>query len=294
MRGMCVSISLLDLLALQSALQFQPPHLEWNYFIGSELSKMTVILITTLILLVVSVGARIGYDLSVPADAQTWTCLRDAIALGDGPAFAIVRVFRNIGEIDTNAATTLRSATDAGMGDLGAYIFPCIAQAPYSLANNNTCGSAEDQVVKSLQYLESNRVFVKGYNDDKGTRGKDTILNRIWLDIEDEQPSKYFSENISDNTDFLKKMVSKLEGLGVTVGIYTTKTYWENIMGNVKGYGSHALWYPRYDGENTYDFFEPFADFTITSLMIKQTGGNVEICGLSQVDSDFSEYMGAI
>ena len=176
----------------------------------------------------------------MPTDAQTWTCLKKAIDLVDSPAFAIVRVFRNIGEVDTNAALTLKSATTIGLRDLGAYIFPCISSAPFSVANNSTCGSAEDQVLTSLQYLENNKIFVKGYNDGKGTRGEDTILNRIWLDIEDEQPSKYFSEDISENTDFLEQMVSKLEELGVTVGIYTTKTYWENIMGNVEGYGSHA------------------------------------------------------
>ncbi len=247
--------------------------------------------ILVLIALVAEVGARIGYDLSVATDEATWTCLNDAIPAND--VFAIVRVFRNVGQVDTNAADTLISGSKAGVRDLGAYIFPCIQSAPSSVANNVTCGSADDQVSASLSYLESNGVYINGYNDDKST-SKDPVLNKIWLDIEDEVPSKYFSEDISQNTDYLSQVVSSLEGKGVTVGIYTTITYWENIMGNVEGYGDHALWYPRYDAKNSYDFFEPFADFTIDSLMVKQTGGNVNTCGLSQVDSDYSETAGRI
>ena len=58
-------------------------------------------------------------------------------------------------------------------------------------------------------------------------------------------------------------------------------------MGNDLGYGDKPLWYPRYDGVNSFDFFVPFADFTTASLLIKQTGGDVGYCGLSQVDSNY-------
>ncbi len=85
-------------------------------------------------------------------------------------------------------------------------------------------------------------------------------------------------------------MVQSLKGYGIEVGIYTTKSYWANIMNNVIGYGNCKLWYPRYDGVANMDFaatYLPFADFT--QVYIKQTGGDVELCGLSQVDSDYME-----
>jgi hypothetical protein len=49
----------------------------------------------------------------------------------------------------------------------------------------------------------------------------------------------------------------------------------------------YPLWYPRYDGVNSMDFFSPFAGWD--SVMIKQTGGDVGYCSISQVDSDYME-----
>ncbi len=47
------------------------------------------------------------------------------------------------------------------------------------------------------------------------------------------------------------------------------------------------LWYPRYDGIDSMDFFVPFAGWE--SVLIKQTGGDTYLCGISQVDSDYME-----
>jgi hypothetical protein len=115
-------------------------------------------------------------------------------------------------------------------------------------------------------------------------------LGRIWIDIEDEVPSKYYSAKNADNIQFIADLTSSLSGFGIEVGIYTTKTYWANIMDNVEGYGQLKLWYPRYDQINSMDFATsilPFADFT--KVYIKQTNGNVGACGITQVDSNYME-----
>ena len=109
----------------------------------------------------------------------------------------------------------------------------------------------------------------------------------MWIDIEDEVPSKYYSTNTTQNVEFITQMRNYLESLGAEVGIYTTSTYWKNIMDNETGFGSLKLWYPRYDQMNSMGFFSPFADFT--SVYIKQTQGNTGTCGLSQVDSDYMD-----
>ena len=85
----------------------------------------------------------------------------------------------------------------------------------------------------------------------------------------------------------MSKMVSKINALSIPIGIYSTKSYWQNIMGNINGYGQYPLWYPRYDATNTMEFFVPFADFTWVA--IKQTGGDVGYCGITQVDSNYFE-----
>ena len=86
----------------------------------------------------------------------------------------------------------------------------------------------------------------------------------------------------------MEELRIKLTEMNIPMGIYATKTYWENIMGNIEGYGIYPLWYPRYDGVNSMEFFEPFADFD--HVEIKQTGGDVGYCGITQVDSDYTDY----
>ena len=126
----------------------------------------------------------------------------------------------------------------------------------------------------------------------------------------DETPSKYFDPNVIVNQNALAQMVATAQEHAVALGIYTTKTYWTNIMGGIEGYSIYPLWYlfilyinfyrlfgmtlrsivllnryPRYDGVDSMDFFEPFAGWA--NATIKQTGGDVGYCGISQVDSDY-------
>ena len=97
---------------------------------------------------------------------------------------------------------------------------------------------------------------------------------------------KYYSDP-AVNQKFIEEMVTALQKSRVPVGIYTTKTYWAQIMNNDMNwnYGKYPLWYPRYDAINSFDFFAPFAAWN--NVDIKQTGGDVGYCGVSQVDSDF-------
>ena len=230
-------------------------------------------------------AARLGFDLSVPADADTWACLHEE-AKG---AFGIVRVYRNIGQVDKNATNSILSSLGT-FATLDGYMFPCVANSPYALNNSIACDTPDVQVKRTLDFLAEDGIGVEGsslqptpYFPLRATLGK------IWIDIEDEVPSKYFSPRIQDNVDLLQSMVGALEGYGISVGIYTTSTYWKNIMGNVEGYGKHSLWYPRYDDINSMDFFEPFADFD--NVQIKQTQGNVALCGLTQVDSNYESMV---
>jgi hypothetical protein len=236
-----------------------------------------------------SVDAALGFDVSVPVDELGWTCL----AQDNNATFGLVRVYRNLGQVDRNSSSTILSATGI-VNNIDGYMFPCITKSPYSIANNITCNDASTQVKKTLQYLAEAGIGVKNsslqptpYFPLRAT------LSKIFIDIEDEVPSKYYSPTIKDNIDFIKSIIENLQLYGIEVGIYTTKTYWANVMGNIKGYGNLKLWYPHYDNINNMDCFNgddgimPFADFN--TVYIKQTGGNVDACGLTQVDSNYQE-----
>lgn len=217
---------------------------------------------------------RSGVDLSVPANTTTFECLKTNHDI----SYAIVRVFRSLGKTDENAPATIQAAFDSNISDLSSYIFPCITSSAYAQSNGIKCSTPEAQVDSTMQMLAASSI---GFQESR------INLQRMYLDIEDEVPAKYFDSDPTVNQEFLMRMVSRLEELNVPVGIYTTKTYWQNIMGNVEGYGKYPLWYPRYDAVDSLDFFAPFADFM--TVEIKQTGGDVGYCGISQVDSDYSE-----
>lgn len=244
--------------------------------------------IVVLFALVIATSALLGFDLSVKSTEEDWSCLASPDI---GGSFGIIRLYRNIGQVDRNSSKSILAAnTVMEVGRIDGYMFPCISQSQYSIDHNITCDSAATQVLHTLQYLAEEGIAVKGSSLQPGPYFPDLVtLNRIWIDIEDEVPSKYYSANTADNIAFLADITTSLQGYGIEMGIYTTKTYWSNVMNNVLGYGlTNKLWYPHYDGVNNMDFAAdvlPFADFT--SVYIKQTNGNVGDCSISQVDSNY-------
>ena len=254
-----------------------------------------------------SVYSGVGFDLSSPVSSSQVSCLLTEQKAG----YLIIRSFRNVNLVDTNAATTIRYASltldsysSFDMKQVNIYMFPCVSNAPYSISNNITCSSPKQQVRDTLTYLQQHNIVLDSLNlenlnlksksfSEKENLNQDqdqdniVIGGKVWIDIEDEVPSKYYSPNVQDNQDMLKEMVDFLRSLNLEVGLYSTSTYWKNIMDDIVGYGQYDLWYPRYDSTNDFTFFESFADFD--SVTIKQTMGNVGVCGISQVDSDWAQ-----
>lgn len=249
------------------------------------------LLLIALSCLLVTCSSISGFDLSVASDEETWRCMYKTV---NDDMFAIIRAYRNIGVVDENAAASIKAAWGHSQRDLGIYMFPCIQDSAYSVANNITCQSAVDQVKDTVSSLKEEGIAISGCVECQPDRrtSKASVLS-VWVDIEDEVPSKYYSSDPMVNQKFMNDLVTQLESMGIKVGIYTTKTYWQNIMDNVEGYGAnHNLWYPHYDDISSFDFFEPFADWTKESLKIKQIAPDIGICGLSQIDRNYAETDG--
>ena len=246
-----------------------------------------VALIASLVLgAAATASASAGVDLSVETTILQWECLKNKHAVN----YAIIRNYRSNGEVDVNGANSLKLAAEVGVSDLSGYIFPCIQTSANNVENNVTCASAEQQVKDTINFLRDNGVGIARSVSSTGPieapHSADAVyINRLWLDIEDENPSKYFDADPAVNQAFMAAMVAELERQFVPVGIYTTLTYWEQIMDNAEGYSQYPLWYPRYDDTDSMDFFSPFAGWE--AALIKQTGGDVGYCDISQVDSDY-------
>lgn len=228
------------------------------------------------------VYSRNGVDLSVATTMDDWKCLTRE----KNVSFTIIRLYRSVGAVDSNAPQSLRLAAQAGLKDIGIYMFPCLSSSNYSLSHGIVCPSVKEQVQTSLDLLHHHGIMFQGEPTLSSSQSAVIELNRWWLDIEDEVPSKYYDSNPQVNQNFIASIVSELTARKIPVGIYSTKTYWQNIMDNVAGYGQYPLWYPRYDNVDSMEFFQPFADWT--SCAIKQTAGDAGFCGISQVDSDYA------
>jgi hypothetical protein len=190
-------------------------------------------------LLLEGASARRGADLSVHTTTDTWRCLVNSFNV----SYAFVRAYRNVGAVDTNATDSLKAASEAGIQDLHAYIFPCSSGSAYSASKNITCATPADQFRAVLSALEEAGISVERTSKiSSKSKSGTVIVKRIWLDIEDESPSKYFDTNVANNVALLSEMASTAKEEGVYLGIYTTKTYWSNIMGNVEGYSIYPLW----------------------------------------------------
>lgn len=230
-----------------------------------------------ILLLISGVNGNLGIDISVSSTAETMECL----AKSQNMTYLLTRVYRCIGEVDSIGAQTMTLAlaqSNPSFQFVDGYIFPCIATANYTVSNNITCPSASQQIADTIQLLEEYKVL------DKQSKSNPI---RLWLDVEDESPSKYYDSDPAVNQVFLEEMTTALLSKNIRVGVYTTKSYWKQIMDNQMGYGARfPLWYPRYDAVNSLDFFEPFADFA--QVLIKQTAGDTGMCGVT-LDTNFME-----
>ena len=110
------------------------------------------------LVLTVALSVHFGVDLSVATDQATFKCLQQE----HETSFVIVRAFRSLGAVDVNAGNTIVAASNAGITNIAAYVFPCIQTSAYAVNNNITCPSAEDQIDLTIKELASKSVYFSG------------------------------------------------------------------------------------------------------------------------------------
>lgn len=207
-------------------------------------------------------------------------------------------------KVDTNAPASVHSAHRANFRRFSGYVFPCIASSPFALSREDVvCPSAKQQLTDTLDFLAEHDITVarsgdisedtsrvsSGEGEGQEAAARRPTIQRLYLDIEDEAPSLYFDPDPAVNAQFVSEFVAAAVALRVPLGFYTTSSYWSNIMADSEQYSEPAypLWYPRWDAVNSMDFFSPFGGWG--AVQVKQTAGDVALCGISQVDLDYME-----
>jgi GH25 family lysozyme M1 (1,4-beta-N-acetylmuramidase) len=172
-----------------------------------------------------------------------------------GYSFAVPRAYKSTGAPDAAAPGTVANAWAAGFEHVDVYLFPCKAQAP---------AVAVDDCVS---FLTSHSVK----------------FGMLWFDIEG-PVSQYWFPSAAQNIAWLQGAVAQAQKRGLTVGIYTSKSQWEPIMGTTTAFSSLPLWYPHYDGSPSFSDFSAFGGWTKPN--IKQFRGDANLCS-ADVDENF-------
>jgi len=188
-----------------------------------------------------------GVDLSDPCSATGFSCLKRT-----GYQYAIIRAWRSSGVWDPDCASNINNAISAGMSPVDVYMFP----RPKGASGT----SQAQQLWSKLQTTQF-----------KGT---------VWVDVEQESP--YWSTQ-SANQQFFTDVVHTLQSLGATVGVYTSKSQWTEIMGSsFQGGANLPLWYSHYDNTAAFSDFTrsaigPFGGWSTPAM--KQYQGDQSACG---------------
>jgi len=178
-----------------------------------------------------------------------WTCLKNI-----SYSFAVVRIFRKVGVIDSNAADTIRNARTAGISNVDGYIFPCF-----------NCGNPRAQVQTAVQNLHENKAEIDG----------------IWIDIESPE---YWSLSAIDNLNFIRELVDEVKNQNYSVGIYASASQWDPITNGSIDFRDVRLWHARWDKNESFDNFKSFGGWT--KPVMKQYVGDVAQCDVN-VDKDW-------
>ncbi|EGG18852.1 glycoside hydrolase family 25 protein [Cavenderia fasciculata] len=197
-------------------------------------------IVSFLLLANVSLATK-GVDVSQSISSSAFKCLKN-----NGFDFAIVRCGRSSGSPDPNCASNVQNAWGAGMAHVDAYIFPC-----------PSCGNGASQVINT----------VRAYG------GKS--VGMLWLDIEGPQ---YWSSNQGTNRAFFNSMLDGARQAGVRVGVYTSSSQWNPIMGSWSGGSAYPLWYAHYDNSPSFSDFRSFGGWSKPAM--KQYQGDQSQCGV--------------
>lgn len=89
-----------------------------------------------------------------------------------------------------------------------------------------------------------------------------------------------WDSNQTNNQKFITVLTNSLSYLGESVGILTSLSDWQSIVGsNWAGVSKYPLWYYQYDDALSFADFSPFGGWTQPA--IKQYNGGVTYCGAS-------------
>eukprot|EP01033_Poteriospumella_lacustris_P003648 gene3649-2630_t len=190
-----------------------------------------------------------------------------------GVSTIVTKLFNiSYGAPDPNGPATINDAWNAGMAHVDGYIFPC-----YS------CGNPAGQMDATIDYLSSHnvRMLKEGELRESSNSTVGASVGMLWLDVEGTQ---YWSSSTSANVNFLSAMVQRGKERGVSLGIYSSASQWNPIMGGSSAFSYLPLWYAHYDMNPSFSDWYSFGGWSKPA--IKQYAGDQYFCSAG-VDKNY-------
>lgn len=156
---------------------------------------------------------------------------------------------------------------------------PTGKEGALSSTNHNPNGDMRIlQMDDTINYLSSHNVRLLKKGELRGEYNSTTgvSVGMLWLDIEG---TDYWSSSTSNNVNFLKQMADEGDKRGVSLGIYSSASQWNPIMGGSTAFSKYPLWYAHYDNNPSFSDFAPFGGWTKPN--IKQYKGTTSYCSAS-------------
>ncbi|CAD6192098.1 unnamed protein product [Caenorhabditis auriculariae] len=166
--------------------------------------------------------------------------------------FFIGRVWTSTGNYDEVGISNIKNARAAGVTDVGAYIFPCLA---------TRCAPPANQVEATINKLKAEKAEV----------------NYIWLDIE----RLAWPADHTHNRNFITAMVDEVQKMGYKPAIYSNNNNWEAIVGlDWKPFPHLPLWWANYNGEQGFSRYQEFGGWA-KPLIHQYKGTTAGPCSVS-------------
>jgi len=215
----------------------------------------TVVLVALLGLMSTGlVGATLGVDFSMDIcnsgiDPSTYSCLVSQ----QGNSFAIIEAWMGGYLFDNSIGTCVANAWNAGFSHVDVYAFMC----------NNCYGNtpASDAVSSLVSQLSGVKFGMLWFDIEQ--------CDQCWLDP-------------GSNCDYVQDLVSAAQGLGLSVGIYSSEYEWSSTVGDgCTALSGLPLWYAHYDDDPSFDDSWAYSFGGWTSPAMKQYNDGPAQCGLS-------------
>jgi len=135
----------------------------------------------------------------------------------------------------------------------------------------------------TINYLQSHSIALAKEGELRGSSNSTSgvTVGMLWIDIEGTQ---YWSSSATNNVNFLTSMVNEGKARGYSIGIYSSASQWNPIMGGSTKFAGYPLWYAHYDLNPSFSDFSSFGGWTKPA--IKQYAGDQSFCSCS-VDKNY-------